>query len=273
MASYQEHWGLTGSPFRGRLDPDAFHESPTHEEALARLEFLVEEHRRVGLLLGPAGSGKSLVLEVFAARMRDTGRPTISLNLTGMDREEFHPLLAGNLGLNLTGKSPPAAIWQRIEDRIAEFRYQQVSTVVLLDDADCAAATVLTQVTRLAKSDPRPDSRLTIVLAGQPSRLNRLPVALLELAELRIDLEAWEPGDTARFIETSLAKAGRSAPAFGEPAVARLHELAGGIPRRVSQLADLALVAGAGHRLSSIDAQTVESVCRELGVVEMTDER
>ena len=110
---------------------------------------------------------------------------------------------------------------------------------------------------------------LTIVLAAQPTGLARLPGGLLEMADLRIDLAAWEPADTARFIETSLAKAGRSAPAFGESAIARLHELSGGIPRRVSQLAELALVAGAGRRLASIDAETVESACLELGAVEV----
>jgi type II secretory pathway predicted ATPase ExeA len=57
-AMYQAHWGLQKSPFRGDLDPKSFFPSPTHEEALARLNFLAEEHHRLGLLFGPAGSGK-----------------------------------------------------------------------------------------------------------------------------------------------------------------------------------------------------------------------
>ena len=64
---YQAHWGLQESPFRGLLDPKFFYQSPTHEEALARLQFLVDQQRRLGLLVGPPGSGKSLLLEVFAA--------------------------------------------------------------------------------------------------------------------------------------------------------------------------------------------------------------
>ena len=50
-------------------------------------------------------------------------------------------------------------------------------------------------------------------------------------------------------------------------AVARLHELSGGIPRRITQLADLSLVAGAGEQLAEIDADVVEAVYHELGVV------
>lgn len=42
---YQAHWGLRESPFRGLLDPKFFYQSPTHEEALARLHFLVEQRR------------------------------------------------------------------------------------------------------------------------------------------------------------------------------------------------------------------------------------
>lgn len=269
MATYRRHWGIATSPFRCRPEANGFYESPMYEEALARLEFLVEEQRRLGLLLGPAGSGKSLVLSVFASRMGIMGRAAPHLSLAGVAPEEFPELLAGGLGLILPCRYSVAAMWRRIEDRLAEFRYQQTAVVVLLDDADAARADVLAQVTRLAKIDSRPDSRLTIVLAAQPAGLANLPEGLLEMADLRIDLGAWEPADTAQFIQTALAKAGRSAPAFCESAIARLHELSGGIPRKVSQLADLALVAGAGRRLSAIDAETVESACLELGAVEV----
>ena len=51
---YQSHWGLRAMPFNGRVDPKYFFPSPTHEEALARLHFLVENHRRLGIVLGVA---------------------------------------------------------------------------------------------------------------------------------------------------------------------------------------------------------------------------
>jgi type II secretory pathway predicted ATPase ExeA len=72
---YQAHWGLDDAPFRTRLDRRFFYESPTHEEALARLHFLVDERRRLGLLLGSHGSGKSTVLEFFSDEIRRRGRP------------------------------------------------------------------------------------------------------------------------------------------------------------------------------------------------------
>lgn len=55
---------------------------------------------------------------------------------------------------------------------------------------------------------------------------------------------------------------------FSTEALHQLHDLAGGIPRRVAQLANLALLAGAGRELEQIDADTVDSVYHELGTVD-----
>jgi type II secretory pathway predicted ATPase ExeA len=266
---YQSHWGLRESPFRNCLDPRFFHQSPTHDEALARLHFLVEQRRRLGLLMGGSGSGKSLLLEVFAGQLRRGGQVAANVNLLGVQPAELLHLLAAALQLNLPPSEPVAAVWRAVSDRLAEYRFEQIPTVILLDDADRAGRPVLEQVARLAQHDLSPESRLTIVLAGHRERMGRLGDRLLELAELRIDVEPWEPLDTEDYLKSSLAQAGRQSPVFAEPAVARLHQLAGGVPRRISQLADLALLAGAGADLEQIDAEVVESVYQELGVVEV----
>jgi general secretion pathway protein A len=122
------------------------------------------------------------------------------------------------------------------------------------------------QVIRLANFDPLPQTRLSVILAGRNEGMAKLDPKLLELAELRIEVDPWEPGDTEHYVAASLAQAGRQSPVFDEPAVARLHELSHGIPRRVSQLADLSLLAGAGANLQHIDVGIVDSVCQELAM-------
>jgi len=264
---YQTHWGLSKSPFRGGLDPQFFYESPTHEEALARLYFLVEQHRRVGLLMGSSGSGKSLLLELLAEGLYREGKAVAKVDLLGVEPAELLYLLTAGFGVNPDPTDSIARLWRTLTDRLAEYRFEQREAVVLLDDADQAGKGIPEQITRLAQHDASPESRLTIVLAGRHERMGRLGEGLLDLAELRIDVEPWKAPDTAGFLSTSLARAGRRSPIFDEPAVTRLHELSHGIPRRVSRLADLSLLAAAGKELEHIDADVVESAYRELGPI------
>jgi len=265
-ATYLSHWDLADCPFSTGFEPKGFYPSPVHEEALARLHFLVDHRDRLGLLLGESGTGKSLLLRVFADRLRRAGLPVAAVGLWGVERDELMWLVAARLGLNPERGLGAAALWQLVADRLAEYRYQQLQTVILLDDADRAVGEVLSSVMRLVKCDWSAESRLTVVLACQEGRIDRLGGDLLDLAELRIDLRCWDQGDTEKYIEVSLAQAGRTAAAFDPSALVRLHELGGGLPRRVAHLADLALVAGAGQNLNRIDADTIESVSQELGV-------
>jgi type II secretory pathway predicted ATPase ExeA len=263
---YETYWGLSKSPFSGNLDPMFFYQSPTHEEALARLQFLVDQRRRLGLLTGPSGSGKSLLLEVFRARLHREGRPVAKLSLLGIEPVEMLWQLAAEWGLVLDGGQSAASLWRRVTDRLIEYRYQQLDAVVLLDDVDQAAGEVLQHVVRLAAFDSSPETRLCLVLAGRNEALPKLGSRLLDLADLRIDVEPWGSIDTERFVATLLAKAGQESAVFTPQAITRLHERSHGIARRLSQLADLALVAGAGAGLRQIDADVVDAVCQELAV-------
>ena len=151
-------------------------------------------------------------------------------------------------------------------DHLIANRYQQLATILLVDDADLAVESVLDEIMRLAELDGA-NVGLTVVLSAQNSRLHRLGERILELADLRIDLDGWLADDTAAFVKQALAVAGRSTPVFSDAALASLHELASGVPRRVKQLADLSLLAGAGDNLVQIESPTIEAVYRELGVV------
>ncbi len=186
------------------------------------------------------------------------------LSLLGVEPAEMLWLLAAGWELSLNPTQSLAALWRAVTDRLIEYRYQQLEAVALLDDADQADPGVLQQVTRLARLDPSPETRLTLVLAGHNERIAKLGEPLRELVDLRIEVEPWEPADTEEFLHERLAQAGRQSPVFAEGAVARLHELSHGIPRRISRLADLALLAGAGQQLQQIDAGVVDEVYQEL---------
>ena len=69
--------------------------------------------------------------------------------------------------------------------------------------------------------------------------------------------------ETAHYVSTKLAAAGREREAFLPPAVGRLHALSGGNPRGVDRLATLALMAGAVRGLEVVTPDVVDGVAVE----------
>jgi len=264
---YQQYWGLRESPFRGSLDVSQFFATPNHDEALARLHFLVEGCRHLGLIAGKFGIGKSLLLEVFAQRIYHDGGEVARVSLLGIDTHEMLWSIGAQFGLDPATADTPFVLWRSLADFLACSRYENRQVLIVCDDADAAHPEVLDLVQRLVQFDAHRLVRQTVLLATADTGLPRLPLGLLELAELAITLEPWDLTETARFIDFALRKSGCQGSVFTPAAVERLHELAGGIPLRIKQLADLALLAGAGLDLRQINADTVAEACHELGVI------
>lgn len=261
---HESYWALRESPFRNGQDTQYFFASSTHEEALARLQFLVDERRLLGVLSGGGGSGKSLLLEFFARQLRRQARTVYGLGLLGHDLRSFRWALAAALGTNPRVDHDGLSLWRQTVDRLREHRFLGEQVTLLFDDAERAQPEVRTELLRLLKSTA--ELSLTIVLAGHSAHLTELGDELLQLCDLHVHVETWEAADIRDFLHTSLARAGREGgrEVFDESAVTRLRELTEGVPRRVSQLAELALVAGAGRRLEQIDAETLDAVFQEL---------
>jgi type II secretory pathway predicted ATPase ExeA len=247
-----------------RTEKGVFHTNPDREEALARLDFLAENRNRLGLLLGDAGSGKSLLLDQFAAAQRRRGAAVASANCLGLSAHEL--LLAVALGWGELPDEGQAThqLWQRVADRLVELRYEHVAALLLLDDVQDASPDLIAAIERLAAADDVGDPCLTIVCAAETEGSFNLGLRLLSLATLRIELAPWDAVDVQEFVSHCAASAGSGAE-FDASATLRLQELAGGSPRKVEQLARLALVAGS-QRQTAIDAATIDAVYEELSV-------
>ena len=75
-----------------------YYPSAGHDEALARLEYLVEARRRLGVLLGESGIGKSLVLQVAAERLARKGAAVAVVDTVGVGTRDLLWQLAAALG-------------------------------------------------------------------------------------------------------------------------------------------------------------------------------
>ncbi|HEX4414669.1 MAG TPA: AAA family ATPase [Lacipirellulaceae bacterium] len=259
-----EFWGLEHWPFRGSVGANQFYPTAGHDEALARIEYLVESRRRLGVLVGEAGIGKSLILRVAAKRLIRSGSVAIVVDALGASVREVLWNLACELKTAPRDDADTAWLWRQIADRVAENRMQHVATVLLVDDAGQAGPDLITQFARLVRLDTSPTARWTIVLAAEAGQAARWNDTLRSAVDLRIEVAPWSVNDTIGYVQTSLVDAGRFDPVFDEGGLRKLHDLACGVPQDVARLADYALLAAAGMSISSIDAASVEAAYEEI---------
>jgi general secretion pathway protein A len=259
-----KHWGLERWPFCSTPGERQFYPTAGHNEALARIEYLVDGRRRLGALLGDSGVGKSLVLRVAAAQLARKGRAVVLVDALGSSTREFLWQVACGLGTTPREEADAPWLWRQVTDRVAENRVRDIDTVLLVDDAGQAGPDLVTQFLRLARLDVTPAARWTIVLAAEPEQAVRWNDGLRNLFDLRIDVLPWTADDTIGYVQTALVEAGRLEPLFEDGALEALHELACGVPRQVTRLADYALLAGAAAAVETIDAGIIEAASEEI---------
>jgi type II secretory pathway predicted ATPase ExeA len=254
-----ERWPFCSTPGVAQFYPTA-----GHNEALARIEYLVDGRRRLGALLGDSGVGKSLVLRVAAAQLAKAGRAVVLVDALGASSREFLWQVACGLGTTPREDADVPWLWRQIADRVVENRVRSADTVLLVDDAGQAGPDLVTQFLRLARLEVTPAARWTIVLAAEPAQAGRWNESLRNLFDLRIDVQPWTAEDTIGYVQTALVEAGRFEPLFDNEALEALHEISGGVPRQVTRLAEYALLAGAAAGIESIGVAVVEAASDEI---------
>ena len=261
---YSQYWGLQESPFANNIEERWFYESPVHEEALARLLFLVEEHRRCGVLFGPAGTGKSLLLRILARQMRRTQRQIARIDLLGRTSTETLWELAAAAGLSPREDDSAPVLWRSLQDFLQGSQSAGQATVFLFDHLERAQPDCLALLERLVHFQTRADQWTTIVFVIRQNSVSQHATALRELSDLRIELPCLDRQQSHTYVRTLLQKAGRTEPIFDTPALDRLFELSGGVPRELNRLADLALLAGTADGESRVGETLVRSAAADL---------
>ncbi len=264
--TYWRYWNLSNAPFSGDPRQPLFR-GVTVEEALARIDFLVGNQRSLGVLQGPSGIGKSSILRFVGQNPPSTEETpnvrTVRASMLGMRGGELYSNLARFLvGSSSLSSLPQAPIvdWNQLCDFLYASAREQVQILLLLDDVESATREAEVDLARLlSMSFP-----LTVIMGVEAEGASAVGRSLLDRCELRIDLPPWSVSQTAEFLSWSCQQAGRDEPIFTDRALDRIQAFSNGIPRRIVQLANLALVAGAVAQVPAVDDEHVEQIALEV---------
>ncbi len=261
---YTKYWGLAETPFQSTIDPRWFYTGPGREEAVARSLFLAESGRRCGVIVGSAGTGKSLLLEKLARTLKRSQREVALVDLLGCTSQEMLWETAAELGLAPGKSASTAALWRLVHDYFRSNQFARVPTVVLFDHLGRADGECATVLQRLLSLTSGAGAGVTFLLAARVAEHSKLWATLGRFSDLRIDLPTFDRVETGRYVNALLIQAGAMAPIFDDSGLERVFELTAGIPGEVNRLCDLALIAAAADGLPNIDESVIDAVAAEL---------
>lgn len=251
---YETYWKLHSTPFGPPNGDGWYYESPSHEEAEARLHFLIDHRRACGLMTGPAGTGKTTLFHRLAAHVRRAQRHPLLLDLCGMTDEEFIWQFADALHLGPATSTRPFLLWRRVQDHLLGLSRAEQHTVMLFDHTTGHCDRSLEQLLHLVEQS---DRWCTLLIAVDNHSPAAVPGGLEPRADLKIDLAPLNRQETTYYVYESLRRAGADTELFEPQAYDALFVITGGILRDINRVCELSLLAGMADSQHIIDAETV----------------
>src|ERR1700730_2202960 len=128
---FENFFGFTTKPFGKTPDPSFLYESPQHAEALARLEYSVDE-KELAVLVGEIGSGKTTLSRALIDRIGDS-RPVVWLIKPRLTPTQLLRAIARELGL--ARSRGRADLVEQIHTKLVALSVRCREPVLLIDEA------------------------------------------------------------------------------------------------------------------------------------------
>jgi type II secretory pathway predicted ATPase ExeA len=263
---YLSYFALKERPFGKTPDPRFLFLSRGHEEALARLEYAVEE-REIALLTGDVGCGKTTLSRALMDRCGADSHFVLIFN-PRMGALEFLRTVAHGLDV-----AEPARTKDDLLRQITTVLYQMhadnIRPVLVVDEAQAITELeVFDEIRLLTNYQLDHHNLLSILIMGQPELRDLLRYQPMEPLRQRIalhfHLQPLSLEETMEYLDFRLTAAGGSPGLFTPDAVQAIQELSGGVPRRINAIATNALLVAYGNDAAVIDAAIIQEVRDEV---------
>jgi len=263
---YKSFYGLTQRPFSKTPDPRFLFYSKGHREALARLLHAVEE-RDIILLTGGIGCGKTTLSRALMDEL-DSHYLVVLLTNPRLTPLEFLRTLAFRLNV-VQPSEYKSELLEQLGQRLYQLYQEKIHPVLIIDEAQLVPHKDTFDEIRLLTNFQLDDGNLlSVILMGQPELRTRLAHPVYEPLRQRIGIHfALGPLDeeeTGAYLQHRVRCVDGPEDLFQPDAITKITQFSGGIPRKINQVAALALLEGFGRGCMRIDADIVAEVVSEL---------
>lgn len=244
-------------PFMAAPRTQFYHPAKAIDAALHSVERAIRRAEGVALVVGPPGSGKSLLLAKVAEHARDDFDVAFLSGARICTRRALWQSILAAIGEPYRGDE--GELRMAVVERIRGLAAAGSGLVLLVDEAHTLPTRLIEEL-RLLTNVPTPLPAVHIVLAGSTKLEELLGMPRMESLAQRVAVRAYlEPLDhaeTLAYVRTQTQAAGLDWDRLFDPGCDdAVFAATDGVPRLINQLCDQALViAGeAGRRATTAD--------------------
>ena len=271
--SYLAHFGLAEAPFGLTPDTDFFFASPPHQEALNTLLYALENGEGFIKIVGPVGTGKTLLCRTLLARL------PAHFHAVYLPNPALEPIgilfaVAAELGFKLSGKESVFRVHKAIQLRLLDLAKRDIHVVMIVDEAQAVSLESLETIRLLSNLETEKRKLLSIVLLGQPeldTQLEAIPQLKTRIS-FQDRLRPLTRKELATYLAHRLGRAGYRADGaalFGPPALGLLYQASSGVPRIVNVIAHKALMLAYGKGLSRVGSREIRQAAQDTPAASM----
>ncbi len=267
---YLSYYRLREFPFSLACDERYFYQSSIHAEALANMQYTIEQKKGMVLVTGEVGAGKTFVGHILANRL-GPGCTTAIVRHPPQSGKQLLRALAAAAGMNLQTDIDTLRLVEELEGHLVRMHNRGRLVALILDECQDLSPKALEEIRLLWNFELDGQRLIQIVLIGQPELQQRLQEPQWESLRQRIVL-SYHLGhltceDTHAYIAHRLRVAsleGGAVAQFTPDALSDIFAATGGIPRLVNILCDNALLVGFARNVHCIDRNIISEVLREM---------
>ena len=265
-APWVAHFGLTRTPFGKAIPAKDLYARQAHAEAVARINFCIVESA-LGVITGDVGAGKTVSVRAAVAALDRTRHQIIYIANPAFGTRGLYVTIVRSLGAE--PRYLKAELMAQAADLLAaETAARHRRVVLICDEAHLLTPGQLEELRLLTNSEMDSASPFAGILVGQPTLNRQLRMGIFAALDQRIatrfNIKAMDLGESAHYLAHHLALAGRDEPLFADDAIARLHRVAGGLPRALNNAATAALIAAASAGKDLVDDTAAKKAAAEL---------
>ena len=236
---------------------------------MARMLYVVREHKGAALITGEYGCGKTLMSRVLKAELLEENKYkgvfVLDPRLTGREflKEITYQLSGGTM------PNTKIETFHSLSNILRANHAVGKHTVLVIDEAQSIKKLDIFEELRLLLNFQLDNAfLLTIILLGSSElkgMIAKMP-QFVQRMNVRYHINGLNEKESREYMQHRLTIAGATRQLFAEDTYSEIYLCSCGVPRRINTICDLALLVGFSNGLKTIDKKTILDINEDMGM-------